>query len=174
MSKIDSFQSLRAVIPGKIVDKLESIYTHVDDIDLFVGGISETVTQGGILGPTFQCIIGDQFKRFQQADRFFFDSTSNPAPFIESQLAEIRKASLARITCDNGDSIEFMQREAFRRVTDKNPRARCQSSIIPSVSLLPWKDTALCIDTGCKHQFSDDEGEAECVYVKDGDWKSIS
>lgn len=47
--------------------------------------------------------------------RFFYDSSSNPSPLTEEQLGQVRKASLARITCDNGDDIRSMQPLAFRK-----------------------------------------------------------
>ena len=69
-----------------------------------------------MVGPTFRCLIGDQFKRLQQGDRFYYDNfNNNPGRFSLAQLQEVRKSSLARINCDNGDQIEQMQPLAFRR-----------------------------------------------------------
>jgi len=83
------------------IDRLERVYDNVEDIDLFVGGTLELEHDDSILGPAFKCIIGDQFQRAKKADRFFYEYIDNG--FTLKQLAEIRKASMARILCDNTD-----------------------------------------------------------------------
>ena len=47
--------------------------------------------------------------------RFYYDSNASPKPFTEAQLVQLRKASLARVTCDNGDNINSIQPLAFRK-----------------------------------------------------------
>ena len=47
-------------------------YTHPDQIDLYPAGLSETPLPGGILGPTFSQMVGDQFRALKDGDRFFF------------------------------------------------------------------------------------------------------
>ena len=115
LKRVSEFSYLKDLIPEMIVERLELIYDHVDDVDLFIGGVSETPAPGGLLGPTFRCIVGDQFARLQHGDRFYYDSASNPGKFTEEQLVEVRKASLARIHCDNGDHVKLMQPLAFRK-----------------------------------------------------------
>ena len=115
LKRVAEFSYLKDLIPEMIVERLELIYDHVDDVDLFIGGVSETPAPGGLLGPTFRCIVGDQFARLQHGDRFYYDSASNPGKFSEEQLVEVRKASLARIHCDNGDHVKLMQPLAFRK-----------------------------------------------------------
>ena len=60
---------------------MKEIYKHVDDIDLFVGGILETNIAEAVVGPTFQCLIGDQFFRLKWGDRFFYDLGGRPSSF---------------------------------------------------------------------------------------------
>ena len=120
------------------------IYRHVDDIDLFIGGIYEDPIPGALVGRTFNCIIGDQFARLKKGDRFFYDlggqphsfrpgqlksfnftaadawSISSPIHFVcfADQLVEIRKTSLSRIICDNQNgAIKTIQPAAFRTVS---------------------------------------------------------
>ena len=64
LEKAKSFDRLANLIPRKIVSKMKEIYESVDDVDLFIGGISETPTQGSILGPTFQVPLTTLFKLF--------------------------------------------------------------------------------------------------------------
>ena len=46
------------------------IYTHVDDIDLFVGGFLEPKVDDALVGAVFRCIIGDTFARLKYGDRY--------------------------------------------------------------------------------------------------------
>ena len=115
LKRVKNFNGFADVMPNQIVERLELIYEDVDDVDLFIGGISESSLPGALLGPTFRCIVGDQFKRLQQGDRFYYDSATNPGKFTEAQLIQIRHANLARITCDNGDDIHQIQPLAFRK-----------------------------------------------------------
>ena len=48
-------------------------HRHVDDVDLFVGGFLEYPKDGSIIGPTFKCILTDEFSGLKFTDRFFYD-----------------------------------------------------------------------------------------------------
>ena len=73
------------------MERLALLYAHVDDVDLFVGGISETPVPGAVLGPTFRCLIGDQFKRLQSGDRFYYDNARSPYVFSPAQLQQVEQ-----------------------------------------------------------------------------------
>ncbi|KAL3080108.1 hypothetical protein niasHS_013780 [Heterodera schachtii] len=89
---------------------LSSLYESPDDIDLYVGGLVEEPLIGALVGPTFACIIGDQFKRTRDGDRFYYES---PGIFSSAQLAELKKTSMARLLCDNGDHISKVPFDAL-------------------------------------------------------------
>ena len=42
------------------ISALSSVYSSVEDIDLFIAGMMEKHVPGGRLGPTFSCIIANQ------------------------------------------------------------------------------------------------------------------
>lgn len=69
--------------------------------------------QGGLVGPTFACIIGIQFRQSRKCDRFWYETDDPNLRFTEAQLNEIRKTTLSKIVCENMDSPGDMQRAAF-------------------------------------------------------------
>lgn len=82
-----------------------------------VGGSLESHVAGALSGPTFLCILTEQFYRTRVGDRYFFERGDDQIAFTREQLIEIRKASMARLFCDNGNNIEQMQPRAFLRVS---------------------------------------------------------
>jgi hypothetical protein len=69
LAKAGSFAEFAPEIPDNIIVKLESVYGHHDNVDLWVGGMAETPAPGARVGPTFQCIIAKQFKALRDGDR---------------------------------------------------------------------------------------------------------
>ena len=53
---------------------MAQIYQHPDDVDLYVGGLSESQVGTGALGPTFGCLIAEQFKQLRSGDRFWYEN----------------------------------------------------------------------------------------------------
>ncbi|XP_052708782.1 heme peroxidase 2-like [Crassostrea angulata] len=93
----------------KMVRLLQSVYRRAADIDLFVGGVTETPLPGALVGPTFACILGLQFKALKYGDRFYYENDDSNARFTIGQLNEIKKATLARIICRNSNIGEIQQ-----------------------------------------------------------------
>ena len=53
-------------------EELSRLYNHPNDVEPFPGGLAEAPEPGAVVGPTFACIIGRQFRRLRFGDRFFF------------------------------------------------------------------------------------------------------
>ena len=123
------------------VERLKSLYDHVDDIDLFVGGMLERHHRNAVVGPTFLCIIGDQFARFKRADRFWFENGNHrESRFTLDQLNSLRSSSMSRVICDN-TGLDEIQPFAFRVESGPvNSRMSCQDANIPSVDLGLWRE----------------------------------
>ncbi|XP_055340623.1 peroxidase-like [Paramacrobiotus metropolitanus] len=106
------------VFNGDSLKTIKSLYISPMDVDLFAGGISEKPDPeyGGLLGPTFSCIIAKQFQHTKFGDRFWyeFENTVNgKSQFTGAQLAQIRKTSLARLMCDL-TAVDTIQREVLK------------------------------------------------------------
>lgn len=133
LPKATSFDQFKTEILSTVVDKMAGIYKHPDDVDLFVGGILESHVGSGALGPTFGCLIAEQFKRLRSGDRFWYENESE-AGFTEDQLNELRKVSLARMLCDNSDDIKEIPEKVL---SVKSVHRACES--LPRMNLTKWK-----------------------------------
>lgn len=61
--------------------QLKEVYAHVDDVDLYVGGYMEDLLPGTLVGPVFQCIIAEQFRRWRVGDKYFYEFGGYPGSF---------------------------------------------------------------------------------------------
>jgi len=132
----NEFGEATGILPEK-VRMLASVYESPWDVDLFPGGMVELPVKGGLVGPTFACIIGQTFRNLRRGDRFWYE---NPGQFTVTQLRAIRNTTLARVICDTSDAIQTVQPIIFLAPhLQKNPHASCTDhKSIPAVSLSPW------------------------------------
>ncbi|CAG0904174.1 unnamed protein product [Cyprideis torosa] len=79
---------------NKAVGRLQQVYAHVDDVDLFVGGMLEPIVPGAEVGSVFLCIIGDQFIRLQRGDRFYYEWGDQPHSFTLRKYCKNKTARL--------------------------------------------------------------------------------
>ncbi|KFM73649.1 Peroxidasin, partial [Stegodyphus mimosarum] len=132
-----AFEDFRNEIKNIVLlGKLEHLYKHPDNIDLWVGGISEEPVEDAKVGPTFLCILIDQFKRVRSGDRFWYE---NPGIFSPNQLVQIKQSSLGRILCDNGDNITSVTQDVFTVPHLQTPNF-VQCSAVPKVELNVWTE----------------------------------
>ncbi|CAH1129175.1 unnamed protein product [Ceutorhynchus assimilis] len=165
LKRATTFEDLAREIPMEVIQRLKTIYPTVDDIDLFPGGMAERPLQGGIIGPTFGCIIAIQFRQLRKCDRFWYENEDPIVRFTEAQLAEIRKSTLAKTLCDNMDVFSDIQRSAFDLPSNfLNPRVPCNS--MPSIDFNAWRETSSgqgCIIGGRHVQIGESAFPSPCT-----------
>jgi len=113
--------------------KLKDVYNDVDDIDLMVGGVAEKNVRGGAVGPTFACIIGEQFKRLKYGDRYFY--THLPDTKYSKGLGPVAKSfilnrTLGDILCENTEIDELQRWVTLQPDPEYNPQEPCASKNI--------------------------------------------
>ena len=144
LRRFTEWHELENVMDRRTVARLENVYEHMDDIDLFTGGMAEKPVVGGIVGPTFACIIGQQFLNLRKGDRFWYENGRHAGAFTPAQLQEIRTVSLARVVCDCMDDVEKLQPFLFLQPDHiANVRTACRGegkSDIPTPDLSKWKE----------------------------------
>ena len=101
-------------------DKIITVYRNVEEIDPFTGGMSEDPVPGGVVGPTFACIISKQFQNIRDGDRFFFTHSQDGASRgLSPALKEmVRRRTLTDILCDN-IPVEELHTSAFNVQSEK-------------------------------------------------------
>ena len=73
LNKAVIFDDLKYEIRNPVIrDKLKQLYGDPNNIDLWVGAILEDSVEGGKVGPTFRCLLVEQFQRLRDGDRFFY------------------------------------------------------------------------------------------------------
>jgi len=134
-----SWDELTNYLRPQVIDGLRRVYRRVEDIDVFVGGMLERPLKKGNVGPTFACIIAEQFRRWKNGDRFFYENGGFPNSFTLDQLNEIRKVKLSKMLCLNGDGLKVIQPHVFIKPNDSwNRLARCED--LPGINLNYWKE----------------------------------
>ena len=58
----------------------------VEDIDLFTGALAERSLEGAVVGPTIGCLLGIQFQKLRQGDRFWYENDLPPSAFNAGNL----------------------------------------------------------------------------------------
>ncbi|CAG0914310.1 unnamed protein product [Notodromas monacha] len=131
-----NFDELWDVIRNvKLREKLFQLYGHPGNMDPWVGFLAEDPLPGSVLGPTPQCIIVEQFKKLRNGDRFWYEK---PGTFTPQQLQEIRKTTLAKVICDNGDDIEVTTPDVFTVPAKQSPHF-IPCFAISGIDLTAWR-----------------------------------
>jgi hypothetical protein len=87
---------------------LAAVYSSVDDIDVWVGGLAEDPMPGALVGELVGEIMLDQFRRLRDGDRFWYQSY-----FSGALLAEIEATRLGNVIRRNTDIGDELQSNVF-------------------------------------------------------------
>jgi hypothetical protein len=88
---------------------LAAVYASVDDVDLWIGGLSEPHANGSVVGETFHAILSDQFLRLRDGDRFWYED------YLEPPIRNlVKKTTLTEVIQRNTGIGNELQKDAFR------------------------------------------------------------
>ncbi|XP_046739892.1 uncharacterized protein LOC124407631 [Diprion similis] len=141
LSPVRSWEDLNRVMSASTAKKFRFLYSSIEDIDLFPAGLAEKPVPGGLVGPTFACIIAQQFSNLRRGDRFWYENPNRESSFTAAQLQQIKRITLAQILCKSTESIETIQPFVFLTPdTARNDRISCDTEIIGTFNLDPWAE----------------------------------
>lgn len=89
-------------------NRLSTIYESVDDIDLWVGGLSEDPLPGSHLGELFVAIVKGQFKALRDGDRYWYSETLS-----DNEIRRVERTKLSDIIKRNTDIGDEIQDDVF-------------------------------------------------------------
>nr|XP_040054956.1 LOW QUALITY PROTEIN: thyroid peroxidase [Gasterosteus aculeatus aculeatus] len=135
LERIKDMEGLKGVVRDHAVaEKMARIYKHPDNVDVWLGGLVEHMPPGSRTGPLFACLIGKQMKALRDGDRFWWEAEG---VFSQRQRAQLLKASLSRIICDNSD-IREVPPDSFR--FGRYPYDYIPCDRVPSIDLEAWQE----------------------------------
>ena len=108
LPKLNSFSDITN--SQEDVNILEELYQDVNNIDAWVGMLSEQhVDEKSAFGPLVMRIIKEQFRKLREGDRFYFE---NDPSFSPAEIAEIKNTTMHDLIMRN-TNISLMQPNVF-------------------------------------------------------------
>ncbi|XP_033618608.1 lactoperoxidase [Fukomys damarensis] len=133
LSQPQTLEDLSAVLKNEMLaKKLLDLYGTPDNIDIWVGTVAEPLVERGRVGPLLACLLGHQFQRIRDGDRFWWE---NPGVFTEKQQDSLRKMSFSRLVCDN-TRITKVPLNPFQ--VNHYPQGFVNCSAVEELDLSPW------------------------------------
>ena len=101
--------SFADISPDPVIQTaLASVYSSVEDVDLWVGGLAEAHVPDALVGETFFLILKEQFERLRGCDRYWYD---NYLPWFARMWVESQ--TLAKIIRRNTQIGKEIQDNVF-------------------------------------------------------------
>ncbi|XP_018425044.1 PREDICTED: eosinophil peroxidase-like [Nanorana parkeri] len=117
----------------QLAQKFIELYGTPENIDIWVGAVAEPLLTNARVGELLACLIGDQFRRTRDGDRFYYEL---PSQFTPAQRRSLERVTMSRIICDNTQITE-VPRDVF--VANSYPNDFVNCSRIPAFDLSPWR-----------------------------------
>uniref|UniRef100_A0A8C5R0H6 Myeloperoxidase n=1 Tax=Leptobrachium leishanense TaxID=445787 RepID=A0A8C5R0H6_9ANUR len=134
LSRPTNVKELALVLSNKeLAQKLIAQYGTPANIDIWTGAVAEPLVSNGRVGQLLACLIGDQFRRSRDGDRFYYE---RPTEFTAAQRNAIEQVTMSRIICDNSRITEVPRNVFF---ANSFPRDFVSCNNIPAFDLSPWK-----------------------------------
>ncbi len=119
LERVKSFDELTS--DKELANTLQDLYGTVEDVDLLVGLFAEDAVAPSGAGETTQAIVGEQFERLRDADRFWFENKrKDGGVFTKKEIKEIKETSYSDIIKLNTE-IDELQENVFLEVGENNP-----------------------------------------------------
>ncbi|CAL4167573.1 unnamed protein product, partial [Meganyctiphanes norvegica] len=101
--------------------------------------LAEPPMKGGLLGPTFSCILARQFAQIKHGDRFWYEREYQPKPFTPDQLSSIRSQGLTSILCMVQETADYEFQPDLFLVQDYHENKARNCSKYNTINIDPWK-----------------------------------
>ncbi|MGB6294918.1 MAG: peroxidase family protein [Rivularia sp. (in: cyanobacteria)] len=119
LQRVKSFDELTS--DKELAKTLKDLYGTVEDVDLLIGLFAEDAVAPSGAGETTQAIVGEQFERLRDADRFWFENKRrNGGVFTKKEINEIKETNYADIIKLNTE-IDELGENVFLEVSENNP-----------------------------------------------------
>ncbi|GEQ86374.1 hypothetical protein ULMS_18820 [Patiriisocius marinistellae] len=102
---------------------LEGVYTTIDNVDPWIGFMSEDHISNSIMGEGMNTLLKFQFESLRDGDRYYYE---NDPAFSADEISEIKNTKLSQIILRNTE-IETLQENVFIAV----PREQLSVELFP-------------------------------------------
>jgi len=121
LGRVESFSEISD--DPLVQQKLLEVYGNVDQIDLWVGGLSEDSLQDSHLGELFSTFVAMQFEALRDGDRFWYE-----LEFSGDELKELQNTKLSDIIRRNTDIGNEIQDNVFLISSEPGSDGGCSLS----------------------------------------------
>jgi hypothetical protein len=118
--------------------QLEALFGNVDNIDPFVGALAEDHLPGASVGPFILAVVGNQFERLRDGDRFFYTNDSLLQMEGVKRVIDLDSLSLAQVIRWNTGALGLQDNVFFDKsvIVFEAPDAGANVSLVAADGFL--------------------------------------